>query len=213
MSGWVAGAAIVAAVIGAGVGVSGQLQQASAQKAAADYQSKVAASNAATALQNAEFTAASGEQQAAIQQQKTRAEVGAELSAEASSGVDVNSETSSNVLKSTDELGRLDAQTIRSNAARQAYGYETQSTNFGNQSSADLSQGANAETAGEFNSGGSILSGAGSAAMNYAKVTNNASGLSNGNDLTTANNESAYTLNNAGGGSNAYNQIANSSEF
>lgn len=174
-----------AAAAGAATSAAGAIQQANASQASAKYQSEVANSNAQIATQNANFAAASGEQQAAIQEQKTRAQIGSEEAAQGSSGVDINSPTESAVRKSTDELGQLDAQTIRSNAARQAYGYETQSTNFGNQSAADLSQGANAETAGDINAGGGLLSSAGNASLNYAKVVGNANGIPTTPDVGT----------------------------
>lgn len=177
MSGGIAAAGLALAVVGTAVSVSGQMQQASAAKASANYQSEVAAGNQTIATQNANFAAASGEQQAAVQEQKTRAQVGAIEAGQGSSGVDINSPTAKAVRTSQGELGALDAQTIRSNAARTAYGYETQSTNFGNQSSADIAQANNAETSGDINAGSSLLSGAGNASLNYANVMGKATGL------------------------------------
>ena len=202
----IAGAGLALSAVGTGVSVMGQMQQASAAKASADYQSQVAAGNAQVATQNANMAAASGEAQAAISEQKTRATVGAEEAAQGSSGVDINSPTAKAVRTSQDMTGQLDAQTIRSNAARQAYGYETQSTNFQNQSSADTAQGNNAMTAGEFGSVSSGLSGVGNAGLNYAGVMNKASGISTSD-------QTAYALNNAGQGNTAYDVIQNSPGF
>lgn len=177
MSGGTA-AAVAIAAIGTAVSVSGQMQQAQAQKASANYQSEVAAGNQKIATQSADYAAASGEQQAAIQEQKTRAQIGSISAAEGSSGVDINSPTATAVRTSQGELGALDAQTIRSNAARTAYGYETQSTNFGNIASAETATGQNAETAGEVGGAGALLSGVGNASLNYAKVMGNSTGIS-----------------------------------
>ena len=177
-------AGLALSAIGTGIGAMGQMQQASAAKASADYQAKVAQGNAEIASQNANMAAASGEAQAAISEQKTRATVGAELAAQGSSGVDINSPTATAVRTSQDMTGQLDAQTIRSNAARQAYGYETQSTNFENQSSADTAQGNNAMTAGEVGGAGSLLSGVGNASLNYAGVMNKASGFTSDQTAT-----------------------------
>ncbi len=171
----VIGTALAAA--GTAASVAGSMQQASAASASAKYQSEVAAGNQATATQNANYAAASGEAQAAIQEQKTRSQVGAIEAAQGSSGVDINSPTATSVRTSQNELGQLDADTIRSNAARQAYGYETQSTNFENQSAADIAQGENAETAGYLNAGTGLLNGAGNASLNYAKVIGNGTGI------------------------------------
>ena len=206
MSGGIAAAGLAMAAIGTGVSAMGQMQQASAAKASADYQAKVAAGNAQLASQNAAMASASGEAQAAISEQKTRAEVGTELAAQGSSGVDINSSTASAVRASQDMTGQLDAQTIRSNAARQAYGYETQSTNYENQSSADTSQGQNAQTAGYVGAGGSLLSGVGNEGMNYANVMNKNTGLVGSAENPASSNftaaQSYNAIDNYGAGSN-----------
>ena len=177
MSGGIAAAGLALSVIGTGAGVMGQLQQASAAKASANYQSEVAAGNQQIAKQNAAYTAAEGEAQAGQQQQKVRAQEGAILAGQGSSGVDINSPTSQAVRASQSELGALDAQTIRANAARKAYGFESQAANFGNAASADTATGENAQTAGEIGAAGSLLSGAGDTAQNYADVMGKASGM------------------------------------
>lgn len=177
MSGGIAAAGLALSAIGVATSVAGEMQQASAQSAAAKYQSEVAAGNQKIAEQNANYMAASGEAQAALQEQKTRAEVGSIAAAQASSGVDINSQTSSNVRTSKGELGALDAQTIRSNAARQAYGYEVQGAGFQNSASADIAQSNNAITAGGVGAGGSLLNGFGNEAMNYSSAMNKGSGI------------------------------------
>lgn len=171
----VAGLALAAA--GTAASVIGQMQQASAAKASANYQSEVAAGNQQIAKQNASYAAAEGEAQAAQKEMQTRAQEGAILSGQASSGVDVNSPTSTAVRTSESELGKLDANTIKSNAARRAYGYETEATNFGNQESADKATGSNAETSGYIGAGSALLSGAGNAALNYSKAVGFSSGI------------------------------------
>lgn len=209
MSGGIAAAGLAMAAVGTLVSVSGQMQQASAAKAAANYQSEVAAGNQQVATQNAQYAAAEGEAQAGAQEQKTRTQEGEILAGQASSGVDVNSPTASAVRTSQGELGQLDAQTIKSNAARSAFGYETQATNFGNAASAETAQGQNAETAGEIGAGAGLLSGVGNASLNYANAIGSASGLQS----TIENN--AYSINNttAQGGNQAYDQIQNSPGF
>jgi len=179
----IAATGLALSAAGTGVSVMGALQNASAQKASADYQAQVAAGNAKIATQNANFASESGEQQAAIQEQKTRSQVGAIEAAQGSSGVDINSPTATAVRTSQGELGALDAQTIRSNAARTAYGYQTQSTNFENQSGADTASGENDQTAGDFSAGAGLLSGVGNASLNYAKVIGNSSGIDTSNSV------------------------------
>ena len=170
-------AGLAMSAVGTGVGVMGQMQQASAQKASADYQAQVAQGNAQVAQQNATMAAQSGEEKAAIQEQKTRQDVGSELASQASSGVDINSSTSRAVRTSTQTLGSLDAQTIRSDAAKQAFGYQVQASNYGNAASADTVTGKNDLAAGEVGAGASLLSGVGKAGLNYASIMNSASGV------------------------------------
>ena len=173
----IAAGGLALSAVGTGVSVMGAMQNAAAAKASADYQAKVAQGNEAIAAQNATYTAAEGEANAAIQDQKTRAAIGTEIAAEGSSGVDVNGASSSALRTSTAELGQLDANTIRSNAARQAYGYEVQASGFQNNASADTATGQNAQTAGNISGAAGLLSGAGNASLNYANVMNKGSGL------------------------------------
>lgn len=180
-----AGAGLALSAVGTGVGVMGSLQTAAAQQASAKYQAQVAAGDQQIALQNASFAANSGEEQAAVQEQKTRTQEGEILASQASSGVDVNSTTASDVRTSEEKLGALDADTIRSNAARQAYGYQTQATNFENAESADVAQGENAETAGGIGAATSLFSGAGNASLNYAKIIGNASGVKTSDSINS----------------------------
>lgn len=165
------------AVVGAATSAVGVIQQGEAAKKSADYNAEVAANNAKIADQNAKWAGHAGEQQAAIQQQKTRAAVGAMLADQGASGVDVESESSKNTRASAAELGQLDAMTIRSNAARQAYGYEVDSSNSTAQSQLDKFQGENAKSASNINAGSTLLSGLGSAATNYASIAKKSSAV------------------------------------
>ena len=186
---YIAAAGLALSAVGTGVGMIGQMQQASAQKAAADYSAKVAENNAIIAQQNAVRASQAGEQQAAMQQMKTRAAVGAMAAGQGASGVDVGSGSFGSVKESTTKLGMLDALTIRSNAARQAYGYETQATNFDNQATIDTATGENAQTAGYIGMGGGLLSGVGNAADRYGNFLNkgmNAGGTPGTNFMQTA---------------------------
>lgn len=162
-------AAVAASVAGTAVTAYGAESSASAQKSQAEYQAQVAANNATIANQNAKLTSAAGEQSAANQGLKTRAEVGAIKAEQAASGIDVNTGSAVDVRSSAADLGQLNQLTLRSNAARQAYGYETEAAGFTGQSAADVAAGQNAVTAGGISAGSSVLGGLGSAGSNYAK--------------------------------------------
>lgn len=169
-------ASLATAVAGVGLGAYGAISSADAASASAKFNAATAAQNQQIATQNANLAEAAGEQQAGMAQQKTRAEVGAIKASQAASNVDVNSGSAVDVQSSAADLGELNAITIRSNAAKQAYGYETQSTGYQDQSNLDTSQAANATTAGGITAGSTILGGVGSAGSNYANFLNQSSG-------------------------------------
>jgi hypothetical protein len=161
-------AAIVASVAGAGVGAYGAISAGNAAQSAANYQGQVAANNAIIADQNAKAATAAGNAQAEQQRMKTNAIIGAQMAGQASSGLDTGSGSPLDVRTSTKELGELDVLTIRNNAARQAYGYQTQSSSFTAQGALDRLTGANAATAGDIGGISSILGGASSVGKKFA---------------------------------------------
>jgi hypothetical protein len=168
----VALASVGASLAGAGIGAMGAYESGQATSAAAAYQAQVALNNAAIARQNAELAMQSGEQQVGIQGMKTRAAVGAEKAGEAASGVDVNKGSFVSARAGTAELGALDALTIRSNAAKQAYGYEVAATSNTAQAQLDTFESQQAKDAGLVSALGTAIGGVGSAGLNYAKMTN-----------------------------------------
>lgn len=179
---WAVASAVVA-VVGAAVSAYSQYESGQAQKASANYNSEVAANNAEIASQTATRAAQAGEAQAEATSQKTRATVGAITASQAAGNIDVNSGSALDVQSSAKELGELDALTVRSNAAKTAYGYQTQSASDTGQSQLDAFQAANAGTAGEISAGGSILGGVSNAAGNYGKFLLQNSSLSGGGSV------------------------------
>lgn len=160
---------LVASVAGAGIGALGAIQSARAQSASAKYNAQVQQNNAQIAKQNATWAAQAGEAQAGASQMKTRAVVGGIIANQAASGVDLTRGSSLDVRSSARELGELDAINIRSNAAREAYGYETNASSFTAQSQLDKFQSGAAMSSGYVNAGGTILGGVGSAGLGYAR--------------------------------------------
>lgn len=180
-------AAIATSVIGAGVGAVGAMNAASAQSKSAEYNAEIATQNQQIATQNATQAAQAGEQQAGVASQKTRAEVGAIKTAQAGSGTSVDSGSNVDVQSSAAALGELNAITIRSNAAKEAYGYQTQSTSFENQSQLDTTQASDATTAGDIGASSTILGGLGSAGSSYAKFLNQSSPMNAGFSVAAGN--------------------------
>ena len=154
-------------VAGAAVSAVGSVEAGEAGKGSADYQAQVARNNALIANENATWTAESGESKVAAQGMKTAQTVGTTKAAQGASNIDVNTGSASDVRTSEAKLGVLDALTIRSNSAREAYGYEVASTSDTAQAGLLEQQGAQAQTAGDIGALSSFLSGASSVGSKY----------------------------------------------
>lgn len=156
--------------IGSGViGAVGSIQSADAASDAAKYNAQVAANNAQQERNNAEMATEAGTNQAYQESLKSRAEVGEIKAQQAAAGLSVDSGSALDVRSSAQELGELNAINIRANAAKTAYGYETQSTNDTAQSTLDTNEANDATVSGYVNAGSTLLGTAGSAATNWQK--------------------------------------------
>lgn len=138
----------------------GSIAQSRAQSESSNYNAKIAANNAQIATQNATAAGQAGEAQAGAAALKTRAEVGSIKASQAANGIDVNSGSDVDVRSSASELGELNAITIRSNAAKTAYGFQTQAASDTAQSSLDRQQAQYATEAGDVKAGTTLLAGA-----------------------------------------------------
>ena len=167
-----AATALVAGVVGAATSAYGAMESAQAQSNAANYNAQLAAENAKVQQQNASMAGLAGEEQASIQEQKTRGQVGAIMAAQAADNIDVNSGSAVDVRSSAAAQGELSALTIRSDAAKQAYGYQVQGVNDNAQATLDRAQASNDMTAGEIGAAGDLISGVGSAGSNWEKFNN-----------------------------------------
>lgn len=143
----------------------GNIAQSRAQAASAGFNAQVASNNAQIATQNANFTAGEGEQNVGAAGASTKAAVAATLANEAGSGIDVNTGSPVSVRESEAKLGMLNALNIRSQAAKQAYGFQTQAVSDTAQSSLDKSQQKNDITGGYLNASATVLGGLGKAAQ------------------------------------------------
>lgn len=135
----------------------GSIQQGKAAQASANYNAQVQQNNAAIATQNATLAGREGAANAEREQMKTRANVGAIKAAQGANGIDVNSGSAVDVRSGAAEAGLLNAITVRSNAAREAYGYQTQASSATGQAELDKAQGKNAAKAGYINAAGTFL--------------------------------------------------------
>jgi hypothetical protein len=160
------------AVAGAGVSAYGSYSGGMAKAEQAAYQAQVAANNAAIARQNADLETKSGEIAAANYGMKTRAEVGKTLATQGASGVEVNTGSSVGVRAAESELGMLDALTIRSNAARKAYGYQVQATGDVAEGQLLTTEAEQAKQAAPIGALGSFLGSVSSTGIKYSNLGN-----------------------------------------
>ncbi len=149
---------LAATVLGGLFSAQGNIQQGNAQSMASGYAAQVASNNAAISEQNAVLATAVGEANVQSQKRRTSAAVSETRATQASRGLEVNSGSNAEVQRSEQELGDLDALTIRNTYARTAYGYRTQGANYDAQAELDKAASKNAKLAGYLNATGSLLS-------------------------------------------------------
>ena len=147
---------------GSVMGAIGQGQQAAAAAGQANYQAQLARNNQMIAEWNAQRALQQG--QVAEQQQRFKSAqvIGSQRAALASQGGDVNSGSPLDIAGDSARAGEFDAQTIRNNAAMQAYGFRVQAANAGAQSELYRQSAANTMDALPFGIGSSLLGGASS---------------------------------------------------
>jgi flagellar motor switch protein FliM len=159
----------------------GNIQQGQAQKAAADYQTKVMQNNAIIANQNATLTLQQGQAQVEAQQMKTASLIGSQRAAMAANGVQLNTGSPLDVQSSAATLGELNALTIRSNAQNTANAYLNTASTDTSQASAYTALGQNQSSASSTAAFSSALSTASSVGDKWALATKN--GTYNGLNL------------------------------
>lgn len=157
--------ATTALLASGGVRAVGDIYSSQAQAASAGFNAKIADQNAKLATQNAEWTGAEGEQKVGLAGLQGQQIAGKIKVAQAANGVDVNSGSAVAVQKSSAEMSMLNEMNIRSNAARQAYGYESQAVSDQAQAALDRSAQSKDKIAGYIGATGSLLGSAGQAAM------------------------------------------------
>lgn len=154
---WVAYAGLGASLLGGGIAAYGAIKQGEAQADAAEYNAKVQEQNAQLAKRNAEIAGQSGEANAAIEQQKTRALVGEIRSNQAASGINVDTGSAVDVRSSAAELGQLNALSVRTQAVREAYGYTQQAASAESESKLNKYEAGEDRTAGWLTGAGTAL--------------------------------------------------------
>lgn len=148
--------------LGAATSAYGIYEGGQASKNASIYQAAVAHNNELIAGTNAERAIAAGNAQAHAVSLKGAATGGKIKTAQAASGIDVNTGSAVDVQEGQREQEKLDAETVMSNAQLQAYGYRTQAQNFAAESDLTTMKGEQAEIGADIGAFGSLLSNASS---------------------------------------------------
>jgi len=154
--------ATAASVAGLAMSVYGSYQAAQSQKDEANYKAGVARNNKIISDRNAASITKQGEDEANKYRSRVRQMEADQIVGLAGQGVDVTEGSSIDLLADTAELGEFDAQTIRSNAGREAYNARVQGSNYQSQAGLYKSQ-ADAQSP-IFSAGTTLLSGAGQVA-------------------------------------------------
>ena len=145
--------AVSSLVIGAGTAVYTADQQKKEGRANAE----IMENNATLAEQQAKSASAMGDREAEQAAWRNRALMGQQRAAFAANGIDESIGTPTELLGETALFGEVDQQTIRLNAAQNAWGFRADALNSRN-------KGALAKWSGKAQSTGTLLSGLGSAA-------------------------------------------------
>lgn len=103
--------------------------QARTQKKQNEYQAQVDRNNAAAAEWQATDAVQRGNAAAADQRRKGQQTLGTQRAAMAAAGLDISSGSALSILEDTDYFTEADQGTIKSNAAREAWGYKMQASN------------------------------------------------------------------------------------
>ena len=148
-----AGAAIAATVIGAGVSAYGQIQQGKTANAIAQRNAQIMNRNATIAQQNAEFNAKLKEREDSRKRKNQQAGLQA-------SGVEIYEGSNLIAFANQEWTDEINAELIRR-------GGENEAANLRMQAGVTIAEGQAAKSAGYTAAGGTLLTGIGSAGMDY----------------------------------------------
>jgi hypothetical protein len=152
----------VAAIGGMATGIAGSIQSANAQRAQARYQADVARVNQTIAGYQADSALEAGAKKEQQQRLQAASLKGTQRAVMAARGLDLGEGSPLDILTGTDILGEQDALTIRTNAAREAWGYRTQGASYG--ATAGMYDATANNTTAAYGVASSLLSGAGQVA-------------------------------------------------
>jgi hypothetical protein len=154
--------ALGATIAGTVMNSVGQIRQGRAQKGAAYSEAERAEKNAAYAELQARDATARGREEEGYLRQNVRQVIGQQRAGFAGQGVVVDQDTAGAVVADTAREGELDALRVRSNAAREALGFQVQAEDLRDQARIARKAGDNAMTAAKWGVANTIIGGASS---------------------------------------------------
>lgn len=165
-------ASIATTILGAGLSIKGQKQEAAATKASAEYQAGILRSNQELAEREAVDAIDRGEINVRNQRMSVRQLIGRQRAVLAANGVLVDSGSALDIVSETAALGTEDILTLRMNAEREADSYRLQAKNAGEGAAYAISSGASASRAASTAAMGTLIGAAGTVADRWYRYAN-----------------------------------------
>lgn len=144
--------------------------QANATAGMYGYQSQISRLNQQLSLQNRDWALQAGGKAAVQYGMKARADAGAIKAGQSASGISLDSDSSVAVRDSQKLITRMDTETINTDTARKAYGFEVQAATAGAQSEMYDRAASDTKKAGNLSMMASLISGAGSVASKWTEA-------------------------------------------
>ncbi len=144
-------------IAGGAASYAGASMQADAYEAQGDFQRQQFETNARLANMQSDDATRRGEIAATKVRQQARQVIGSQRSSIAAQGIEVNADSALDVQSDTAALAAEDAQTIKNNAWREAWGYKVQANQY-------QAQGKQAQNAGRTNARMTLAAGGAKAA-------------------------------------------------
>lgn len=169
-------------VVAAAVAAAGAIAKGASDWSAANAQKNIAKQNAEVAGRNAALSMAVGENQAEQIGMRNKAIAGKIKAEQGSNGVDVGSGSAKDIQTSQRALGLFDTMTLKSNAAREAFGFKVQAKQFTDEAAIAKTKANQAILSGAIGTASSLLSAAKSSSAQYDKWQDAAGSASSAGD-------------------------------
>lgn len=156
-------------LVGGAKQASGEEMSSRATAQSYAYQAMISRNNAIMAQRNEQWTSEQGDIESTNEGLKTGAEVASMKAKQAASGVDVNTGSAVSVRDAAARLGAINAMTIKSNRAREVWGYQVDKTNEETQAKLQDRAGGYALQGGKISSAATLLGTASSVVGQYGQ--------------------------------------------